>query len=248
MKCIYCGNNLNIDDKFCGFCGKENVHAQKHREEMEHFRDDYNRTKGVVIEKSGRTVSIIAKGTIIVGLVLICLLILIATSNSYRIRDWVAKVEISKDINTHISILDRLENDRDFFGLTSYYESNELYFSKDLSGFRAIVNMSSNYLYIYNNTFQLLNYEKYPYTSKEKLIEHVSDYIKSFYDRFKYNEYEPEQYSETHMAAMEDLRTELETFIHVYLNVPREDIETFQDISSGKIQFIVERSVGYSED
>ena len=27
MKCIHCGNNLNIDDEFCNSCGNENVHA-----------------------------------------------------------------------------------------------------------------------------------------------------------------------------------------------------------------------------
>lgn len=247
MKCLYCGSNLNIDDKFCSFCGKENVHALQHRKDMEHYRDDYYRTKGVVFEKSGKTVSVIAKLSIIVGLVLLSLL-LIAMSNSYRISDWVRRVEIKMNLNTHVENLDRLEAERDFFALTSYFETNELYHSQDLREYRVIVYMSSDYLYIYDYTFQLLNHEKYTYTSAEDLTERISDYIEGFYERFEYNEYEPEQYSEIHMAAMEDLRNELETFIHVYLNVPKEEIEKFQGLSSGKIQLIVERGIGYGED
>lgn len=248
MKCIYCGSNLNIDDKFCSFCGKENVHAQQHRKDMEHYRNDYYRTKRVVFEKSGRTVSMIAKLSVIAGLVLVSLLLLIGAANSYKITDWIRRFEIKMDLDTHVRKLDRLEADRDFFGLTSYYETNELYYSQDLREYRAISYMSSDYLHIYDYTFRLLNHEKYTYTSPEELTEDISYYIESFYNRLEYNEYMPEQYSKIHMAAMEDLRMELETFIHVYLMVPREDIGTFQELSPGKIQLIVERSVGYGED
>lgn len=82
----------------------------------------------------------------------------------------------------------------------------------------------------------------------EDLIENISDYIERFYDRFEYNEYEPQQYSETHMAAMEDLRYEMETFIYVYLNIHREEIEKLPELSPGKIQLIIERGVGYGEN
>lgn len=248
MKCIYCGSNLNIDDKFCSFCGKENVHAVQHRKDMDYYRDDYYRTKGVVFEKSGRTVSVIAKVSIIVGLVLLSLLLLVGAANSYRISDWIRRVEIKMNLDTHKKNLDRLETDRDFFALTSYFETNELYYSQDLREYRAITYMSSDYLHIYNYTFQLLNQEKYTYTTVEDLIENISDYIERFYDRFEYNEYEPQQYSETHMAAMEDLRYEMETFIYVYLNIHREEIEKLPELSPGKIQLIIERGVGYGEN
>ncbi len=50
------------------------------------------------------------------------------------------------------------------------------------------------------------------------------------------------------MAAMQDLAFELKTFIQVYLNVPKEDIEKFPELSAPKIQLIIERSMGYNED
>lgn len=248
MKCLYCGSNLNIDDKFCSFCGKENVHAVQHRKDMDNYRDDYNRTKGVVFEKSGRTVSVIAKVSIMVGLIFLSLLLLIGAANSYRISDWIRKVEIKMNLDTHRANLEKLEADRDFFALTSYFETNELYYSRDLREYRAITYMSSDYLYIYNYTFQLLNQEIYTYTTVEGLIENISDYIKRFYDRLEYNEYEAEQYSEIHMAAMEDVRDEMETFIYVYLHIPIEEIEKLPELSPGKIQLIIERGVGYGEN
>ena len=45
MKCKYCGNNLNIEDKFCPYCGRPNPFAQKHQEEMERYEKDYSETK-----------------------------------------------------------------------------------------------------------------------------------------------------------------------------------------------------------
>lgn len=248
MKCKYCGSNLNIDDKFCSFCGKENVHAVQHRKEMQHFRDDYNQTKGVVFEKSGRKVTLMAKGTIILVLIVLCFLILLAKDNNYKIRDWIDKIEITNNINAHKKNLARLEADRDFFGLSSYYEQNNLYLSQELEEYRNIVRISSYYFSIYQYTFELLNHGKYPYSSVEKLIEYICDQIVWCYNYSEYNEYSPEQYTKVHMDATEDLIYELETFIHVYLKVSREDIKTFPQLSSAKMQLIVERSVADVED
>lgn len=248
MKCVNCGSNLNIDDKYCSFCGSENVHAVQHRKDMQHFRDDYYQTKRSVIEKSGRKVSIIAKGTIIAGLVLSCLLLLLASADAYKIRDWVKKIEIQKEITVHKRNLEKLEAERDFFGLASYYELNDLFISDELREYGVIANLSYNYLSIFDYTHQLLNQEKYPYTSADDLMEYISDSIRMCYDRFEYDEYNQDQYSEIHMAAIEDLRNEVETFIHVYLKVPRNDIETFQEISATKIQLIIERSLDYAQN
>lgn len=248
MKCTHCGSNLNIDDKFCNFCGKENVEAVQHRKDMQNFRDDYIRTKRVVFEKSGRTVSIIAKVTIIAALVVACFLILLASGNAYRIRDWSTKVEIKKNIDTHKRNIERLEAERDFFGLTAYFDENALHLSKDFREYRVIVNLSSHYLTIYDYTFKLLNPNKESCSSIEDLAGYISEYIAWCYDLSEYNEYEPEKYSKIHMYAMDDLINELETFIHVYLKIPREEIETFKELSPAKIQLIIERSVDNAED
>ncbi|NLK98650.1 MAG: zinc ribbon domain-containing protein [Epulopiscium sp.] len=248
MKCVKCGSNLTIDDKFCSYCGSANVYAVQHRKDMQHFREDYYQTKRNVIERSGRKVSRIAKGTIIAGLVVLCFFILLASANAYRISDWVKRAELKKDTNIHKNNLDKLEADRDFFGLASYYQINELYLSDDLREYETIANLSYYYLFIYDYTHQVLNSEKYPYMSTEDLTEYIGDYIKMCYDGFEFDEYRQEQYSETHMAAIQDLRDELETFIHVYLKVPKEDIEKFQQLSAGKIQLVIERSLDDAEN
>lgn len=248
MKCKYCGNNLNIDDKFCTSCGKENTHAVQYRKDMQHYRDDYNRTKGVVLEKSNKKVSLIAKTTIIVGLMLVLILILYATKKVYQIRVWSERIEIRNDIETHRAKLDLLESERDFFGLVAYYNSNDLYLVDDLQEYHTIQDMSYNYLSIYKNTFNMLSIEEDSYRSIEEYAEAISDNMAWIYKKMVYDDYWPERYSETHMAAMDDLLSELETFIYVYLNVPKEDIKKFSELSAPKIQLIIERSVGYVQD
>lgn len=248
MKCTYCGYNLNIDDEFCSFCGKENTHAVQHRKDMKHYHDDYIHTKQVIFEKSEKKVGLIAKVTIIVSLMLAFVLILYATNNTFKIRDWADKTAINNNIKTHKQNLDRLEAERDFFGLNAYFETHDLYLSDDLQEYRAIVNLSSFYQYIFENTFSMLNIDENSYRSMEDYIESISSNISYFYDKIEYNEYLSEQYSKTHMAAMQDLAFELKTFIQVYLNVPKEDIERFPELSAPKIQLIIERSMGYNED
>ena len=49
MKCPSCGSNLQIDHAFCPYCGKANPVAQKHREDMKRYANDYKKTKEEVI-------------------------------------------------------------------------------------------------------------------------------------------------------------------------------------------------------
>ena len=54
MKCQHCGNNLNIEEIFCPYCGQPNPFAVKHQEAMRRFEKDYERTKKDVLEQSTR--------------------------------------------------------------------------------------------------------------------------------------------------------------------------------------------------
>ena len=54
MKCQHCGNNLNIEDRFCPYCGQPNPFAVKHQEEMDRYEKDYQETKEDVLEQSSR--------------------------------------------------------------------------------------------------------------------------------------------------------------------------------------------------
>lgn len=54
MKCSNCGNNLEIDNEVCPFCGSVNPIAKQHREDMKKYAKDYDVTKENVISKSKR--------------------------------------------------------------------------------------------------------------------------------------------------------------------------------------------------
>lgn len=252
MKCKYCGSNLNIDDETCSFCGKENTHAVQHRKDMKNYGDDYKKTKGLVFEKSGKKASLMAKGTIIAGLIIACFFILFLNSKAYEIRNRVEKVQVKRNLNTHKNNLDKLETDRDFFGFLSYYNKNQIRVSSDLSEFYIVARMTNEYLSIYDTTMEMLYPSEYSYRTLEKSAEFISDSIVSFYRWYESNDddyyYSPERFSEPHMSAMKEMIDELETFIYVYMNVSEEDIEKFPELSSARIQMIIEGSVGHLED
>lgn len=52
MKCKNCGSNLEIENAYCPYCGRENPFAKKHRDDMKKYASDYNSTKDEVISRS----------------------------------------------------------------------------------------------------------------------------------------------------------------------------------------------------
>lgn len=243
MKCVHCGNNLNIEDEICPSCNQPNPHAIQHRKDMKHFREDYHHTKKMVFQRNRDTVSMMAKITIITILSALCLVVFWATSNTYRIHSWAERNQINKKSRIHTENMERLEAERDFFGLTAYYDNNGLYQSDEFDHFRTIQFVSSVYYYIYSNMFQLYNQSGEYDANKERWIQIIGDNLEMMYNRMEPNEYLQEQYSEEHMEAMAYLKEEIEALLHVYLKIPREEIEMFPGLSSAKMQIIIERSV-----
>lgn len=248
MKCAYCGNNLHIDDEFCPYCKQENKYAVKHRKDMKRFSEDYDHTKKEVYQKNKDKVSLMAKGTIIAILIVISIFVAMASSNTYNIHNWIQGININKNIHIHMENLEKLETERDFFGLLSYYDNHSLYQSDKFADYRALVSLSSSYFTTYYTVLRLTYDKEITDSNMDRWIAYIGDDLERIYDTIQPNEYWPEQYSEKHMAAMEYLKEEVETLIHVYLKVPMEEIKTFPTLSSAKIQLLIERSMVENED
>lgn len=248
MKCVHCGSNLNIDDEFCPYCNQENKYAVKHRKDMKRFSEDYDHTKKEVYQKNKDKVSLMAKGTIITILIVISVFVAISSNNIYKIHRWIQGININKNIHIHMENLEKLEAERDFFGLLSYYDNNSLYQSDKFADYRALISLSSSYFTTYYTVLRLAYDEEITYSDRERWIAFIGDDLERIYDNIQPNEYWPEQYSEKHMAAMEYLKEEVEALICVYLKVPKEDIKTFPTLSSAKIQLLIEGSMVENEN
>ena len=249
MKCPKCGANLTIDDAVCSFCGVENPFAEKHREEMQHFTRDFNRTKSQVLEKTQSHSRFVVKIMLIAVMIVLNLLVWLAAANTYDVERFVIRKRINENYKVHKATMDELEAERNCVGFYVYYNENRLHYSDSFKEYRAAYNVASNYYLFYDYLMELVTQDdEDAYYSDEKKIEMMTDQIEYLYKYAKPQEYsDMAQYSETHQAFMDDVVIMTEELIQTYLNVPADKMEEFRELSTARRQIMIEEGLGINE-
>lgn len=249
MKCPNCGANLTIDDEVCSFCGVESPFAEKHREEMKHFTRDFNRTKSQVLEKTQSHSKFVAKITLIAVMIVLNLVVWMLAADGYEVERFVINRRISADYQVHKAELDKLEEERNFTGFYVYYYENHLYYSDLFEEYRAAYNVANNYEVVYNYIMELIteNNEDSYYTDERK-VEMLAQQIEYLYKYSKPGEYsDMTQYSQKHQEFMDAAMEQTEELIQTYLNIPKEKIEEFRELSTARRQIMMEEGLGINE-
>lgn len=249
MKCPNCGANLTIDDEFCSFCGEENPFAEKHREEMEHFTKDFNRTKSQVLEKTQNHSRFVVKIMLIAVMMVANLLVWMAAVNSYDVERFFINRRIKANYQVHKAELDRLEEERDFIGFYIYQNENDLYYSNIFDEYRASYNVASNYWALYQYTMELvMEDDENSYYTPEKRVEMITQQIEYLYKYSVPGEYaDMTQYSEKHQAFMDDAVGQAEDLFQTYLNIPADKLAEFKELSTARKQIMIEEGLGINE-
>lgn len=246
MKCKYCGNNLNIEDKFCPYCGRPNPFAQKHQEEMERYEKDYSETKKDVLEKSrrlNRKTVMITVIAVLIALIASCCFVLSRTSD---IRYDMLKKAQAKEFPTHSAEIERLMDERDYLAVNAYVEENQLsYITTYEDAYSCVMNASNYYKYFYVYLMELQGIKKYPdkyVLSEEEGVEHIAEFIHTVYECGVPQEYNKESFTENNKAYVKDLTKEMETMVQGYFGLSDEDIEKMRTMSEAKIVVLLEGS------
>lgn len=158
MKCEFCGSNMEIEQLYCPACGRKNEHAQKHREDMLDYKQQFRQTKEEVIGNSRRF------NTKTAFIAIICILITLSTgcfltrAYSYEIRSWYREKNIAAHKEEYYKEISRLMENKDYIGLYFYTRKSELDFSKSMKKYDHIFNCARYYYRIYYYTLYI--YEK----------------------------------------------------------------------------------------
>lgn len=248
MKCQNCGANLTIDDEVCSFCGAANPFAAKHRREMRHFTREFNRTKSDVLTKSRHHSKWAAKITLIAVMVALNMLVWFLIANSYEVEAFMIGRNIDANYLVHKARLDEYEADRDFIGLNTYYEQNQLYYSDSLDEYEAVRNVCSNFSYLYEYVMELVTEEDFEYYTKEQRLESIVELMDYIYEYSKPREYDnPDRYNAQHQECMNDIVALMEDLIQTYMNISDEDMEGFWELSKARRQILLEEGLGINE-
>ena len=248
MKCPNCGSNLSIDDERCSFCGADNSFAKKHRSQMRHFTREFNKTKADVLKKSNHLNKWAVKITLIAVLVALNCLILFMAANSYEIEHFFVNRSIDANYHKHKAVLDEYEADRNFFAFDAYYNKHQLYYNDRMNEYRAVENVCSNYIMVYEYVMAVVTEEEDEYNSHANKMEYLSDQLDYIYKYSKPQEYsDEEQYQPVHQECMDDMVAQLEDLLQTYFHVSDEDIEAFPEMSKARRQIVMEEGLGLYE-
>lgn len=244
MKCQYCGNNLNIEDKFCPYCGRSNPFAVKHQEEMERYEKDYQKTKKEVLEQSSRFNRRTVKITVIAVLVALIAISCFLLAKSYDIRWWNMERSIASEAETHRQAVQQLMEARDYQALCSYVSENRITYTDDLKEYEAVFNTTQQYRRFYDYLMILqskkADEEKFKYYSESELLEGVAKSINSLYEYMEPQKFNPEAYQGDKMEYMEDLREHTEIMVSGYFGISPEEAAGMRSMTVSRINVLLE--------
>lgn len=246
MKCQHCGNNLNIEDKFCPYCGQPNPFAVKHQEEMERYEKDYEETKEDVLEQSSRFNRHTVRITIIAVMVALIAVTCVLFAKADDIRWWYMEKSIEAEAPAHRTAVEQLMAERDYLGMYSYFGRSRITYTSSLREYDAVYESSMYYKMFYDNLMTLqakkTDPDRYRYYTESELIEDISKNIHSVYETMVPQEYNQEAYQEDKMAYMEDLRDQMEVMVSGYFGISPEKAEEMRSMNASRINVLLEDS------
>lgn len=246
MKCKHCGNNLNIEDKFCPYCGQPNPYAVKHQEEMERYEKDYAETKIDVLEQSSRFNRHTVRITIIAVLVALIAVTCFLLAKADDIRWWQMERSIDAKAPVHREAIIELMDSRDYMGLYSYMNRNHITYTTSLREFDAVYDTTSRYRMFYQSLMTLQakrsDEENYRYYTESELMEEIARNITALYEYMQLEDYNKEAYAEDKMAYMEDLRDHMETLVSGFFGLSSEEVKGMRSMTESRINVLLEDS------
>ena len=233
MKCTSCGSNLEIDNAFCPYCGKENPVAKKHREDMAAYSKEYAATKKEVIDnsrkfnkKNFKITVIAATVAAVLATILFCAFCEHLSYEHYRNE----RIKRTKDYKPEI---ERYVKEADFFALAGLISEENLYISSvdELSEYAGVSGVVSSYRSLYQSLIKAKNGEK------------VTEYYVSVLarDLFSIRKYafSKDNYGDV-KKFYETAYSDVKCMLKLYLGMDDEDISKIDDMSQGAMEVMFE--------
>ena len=248
MKCQHCGNNLNIEENFCPYCGQPNLFAVKHQEAMRRFEKDYERTKQDVLEESSRFNRHTVRITILAVLVALIAATAILLVKADDIRWWRMEKRVEAQADRHREAIGRLMDDRDYLGVYSYINKNDIRFTDAFREYDTISDSAFQYRQFYTNLMMLqakkTDADAFRYYSETDLLENMAQEIYRINECLEPQSYNEAAYTAEKMAFVEGVRDRMEIMAESYIGLSREEALSTRDMTVARINVLLEDHYG----
>ena len=246
MKCTGCGNNINLELPFCPYCGRPNDQAKKHVEDMQKYKNEFERTQSEVLENSKKFSSFTIKTAIIAILVALIAIVAVGFSRYYEMSDSIRQRRIEKDADEYTQMLDEYIADRDYEGLYFYMRVNGLGSSNAFSSYYPLYSSGLDYYHMKSALYDLYFNADRSHYDPEESYEQIARYVlrfKSELDEMEDTEaysYKPENYEGRKGEYLLDMKQDIQDLIQVNFNLTDEEAQGMWELTEAKLTVLLE--------
>ncbi len=238
MKCKYCGNNLNIEDAVCPYCGKENDFAADSRALMDQYRAEFENTEKVSKKRSlsaGRLGRLIVIGILLSAIAIMGISIMINSDAGTRIdknERMIAK-KVAKNKAGITATLEEMEKNRDYLGMSYYMLNYRLRSEEDFNEYQRVFTAVIDYSVIYEDIINIVTgFNKYDSNKDmcDTIALHISEWHSYVDGEFWNDRPDSPMHAGEHDAFISDAKKAVSDMVMVYFELTPDQADDMWDM------------------
>lgn len=241
MKCPSCGSNLQIDNAFCPYCGAKNPVAQKHREDMKRYAEDYKKTKEEVIGNTRKFNKTTLRVTAIALTVAAIVGVIALTMFKDRLGMQMYRKHRNMNAPQYFEQVEQLVGEEDYLRLDALVTAKGIAYgnNKRMDEYTGVFRVTDHYAEVFTQLMYMLTDS----SISDSEIDVLSTEINSFYRSFKnYSDYGKD--NETVQKYLSDIKQDMSLLLKTYLKLSDETAAGLETMSEGNIFIMVEEAFG----
>lgn len=241
MKCPSCGSNLQIDNAFCPYCGAKNPVAQKHREDMKRYAEDYKKTKEEVIGNTRKFNKTTLRVTAIALTVAAIVGVIALTMFKDRLGMQMYRKHRNMNAPQYFEQVEQLVEKEDYLRLDALVTAKGIAYgnNKRMDEYTGVFRVTDHYAEVFTQLMYMLTDS----SISDSEIDVLSTEINSFYRSFKnYSDYGKD--NETVQKYLSDIKQDMSLLLKTYLKLSDETAAGLETMSEGNIFIMVEEAFG----
>lgn len=248
MKCKHCGSNLDLEMRFCPYCGRKNREAQKHAADMEYYKTDYENTKKDVYEATKNYTRVTVQ-VVIIAILLIAIMVCMGIQKnsfeiSYNYRDWRAERKQEK----YCKIIDDYMEEEDYLALGNFCRAKHISYTygTGYEEYEPVIRSASYYVDVYNYMMDIVEEDDLGVGIGDSNLDTFCTYLDYFYRTLDMEEYEGyENYDrQENIDCLEKMEKEVSYMLITYFGLSEEEAAGFKDKTDAKRYVFLEEKIG----
>ncbi len=251
MKCKYCGGEVSLEEKFCPHCGKPNEFATEHIKDMEHYKDEFDKTKKEVVANARKTSDLAVRIVIIAVLSAVIIVSLIASHSSYYIANVIKGKMAEANSKQNISQMEEYLDNGQYLEFEEFVDTHQIrMYDNDYSKYYRISVLTRSYEQIFLYVSNIKTDTKLSISSTdqadnaENLASAVADYYKY---RNEASDKDDVFYSDIFEEHAENMDKDINGMLITYIGMTQDEVENLGNASTGTIMTEIEGHLEITE-